>query len=95
MRSSNNLFILLNTYDSIQKKWQDLIISKEYIKLSNMIILSADPVRRAQSSSSYVESKICHKIQNPKSPNSKIQNPQNPKSPKSKIPQIWGIGGRT
>ena len=53
---------------------------------------SADPGRRAQSSSSYVESKICHKIQNPKSPNSKIQNPkskipkipkiQNPKSPK-------------
>ena len=31
---------------------------------------------------SYVASKICHKIQNPKSPNSKIQNPQNPKSPK-------------
>ena len=52
---------------------------------------SADPGRRAQSSSSYVESKICHKIQNPKSPNSKIQNPQNPKSPKSpksKIPKI-------
>ena len=37
---------------------------------------------------SYVASKICHKIQNPKSPNSKIQNPQNPKSPKSKIPKI-------
>ena len=53
---------------------------------------SADPGRRAQSSSSYVESNICHKIQNPKSKIPKLQNPkskipkiQNPKSPKSKI----------
>ena len=63
---------------------------------------SADPDRRAQSSSSYVESKICHKIknpkskipklQNPKSPKSKIQNPQNPKSPKSKIQNPPNLG---
>ena len=37
---------------------------------------------------SYVASKICHKIQNPKSPNSKIQNPQNPKSKIHKIPKL-------
>ena len=60
--------------------------------VSSFFTKSADPDRRAQSSSSYVESKICHKIQNPKSkiqnpqtPKSKIQNPQNPKS---KIPKI-------
>ena len=63
---------------------------KEIVRHSNQII------RRPGSACtvffSYVASKFCHKIQNPKSPNIKIQNPkspkskiQNPKSPRSKI----------
>ena len=76
-----------------QGKIQRQLISSSNITGTHLLILaeSADPGRRAQSSSSYVESKICHKIQNPKSPRSKIQNPQNPKS-SAKIQNLgrWG-----
>ena len=70
-----------------QGKIQRQLISSSNITGTHLLILaeSADPGRRAQSSSSYVESKICHKIQNPKSPKSKIPKTtkiQNPKSPK-------------
>ena len=54
------------------------LITTSTCPIISMTCKSADPDRRAQSSSSYVESKICHKIQNPQSPKSKIPKIQNP-----------------
>ena len=84
-------------YPAYQVVW--LVVEPTHLKNMLIKLKYLPQIRRPGSACtvffSYVASKICHKIQNPKSPNSKIQNPQNPKSPKSKIPQIWGVGGIT